>query len=89
MHSEPIHIREAAMKASVLDLRSRMSEVIKALDRRERVSLLYHGKIKGEIVPVAKEQRNRTTDHPFFGMSSEDAEAVGDVMKRMRGARYR
>lgn len=77
------------MKASVLDLRYRMSEVLKALDRRECVSLFYHGKVKGEIVPAAKGQVVRTIDHPFFGMASKKAESVGVVMERLRGARYR
>jgi antitoxin (DNA-binding transcriptional repressor) of toxin-antitoxin stability system len=77
------------MKASVLDLRYRMSEVLKALDRRERVSLLYHGKIKGAIVPVAERQVVRTEDHPFFAMASEAAESVDVVMDRLRGGRYR
>lgn len=77
------------MKASVLDLRYRMSEVLKALDRRERVSLLYHGKVKGEIVPAAKGQVARTMDHPFFGMAPKEAESVGVVMNRLRGGRYR
>lgn len=66
-----------------------MSEVLKALDRRERVSLLYHGKIKGEIVPAAKGQVVRTIGHPFFGMASNEAESVGGVMDRLRGGRYR
>ena len=66
-----------------------MREVLKALDRRERVSLLYHGKIKGAIVPVAEKQGVRTMDHPFFGMDSKLAESVGTVMERLRGGRYR
>ena len=77
------------MKASVLDLRYRMSEVLKALDRRERVSLLYHGKIKGAIVPVAERRVVRTKDHPFFAMVSEASESVDVVMDRLRGGRYR
>lgn len=77
------------MKASVLDLRYRMSEVLKALGRRERVSLLYHGKIKGEIVPVAGGEIARTIDHPFFGMASKEVGSVGAAMDRLRGGRYR
>src|SRR3990172_6574839 len=84
MHSATMHIRRTAMKASVLDLRYRMSEVLKALDRRERVSLYYHGKIKCEIVPAAEEQVVRTMDHPFFGMESKEAESVGVVMDKLR-----
>jgi antitoxin (DNA-binding transcriptional repressor) of toxin-antitoxin stability system len=78
-----------AMRASVLDLRYRMKEVLKALERRERVSLLYHGKVKGAIVPVGEERVSRTAEHPFFGMASRSDESVVSVMDRLRGGRYR
>jgi len=34
------------MKASVVDLRYRMSEILKALDRNEDVSILCRGKLE-------------------------------------------
>lgn len=37
-----------------MDLRYKMNDVLKALDRNERVTILYHGKIKGVIVPPVK-----------------------------------
>ena len=40
------------MKASVIDLRYKMKDVLKALDRKEEVTILYHGKVTGVIVPV-------------------------------------
>lgn len=76
------------MKASVLDLRYRMSEVLKALDRRERVSLLYHGKVKGAIVPVSEKGAARTVDHPFFGMASKEPDTVEAAMDMLRGGRH-
>ena len=39
------------MKASVVDLRYKMNDILKALDRNETVSVLYHGKMKGVIIP--------------------------------------
>ena len=39
------------MKASVVDLRYRMKDVLKALRRRESVEILYHGKTAGIILP--------------------------------------
>jgi hypothetical protein len=78
-----------AVRASVLDLRYRMNEVLKALDRRERVSLLYHGKVKGAIVPVGESRVARTSEHPFFGMASRADESVMVVMDRLRGGRFR
>ncbi len=77
------------MKASALDLRYRMNEVLKALDRRERVSLLYHGKVKGAIVPIGGKGTVRTPDHPFFGMGATEEDSVTAVMDRLRGGRYR
>ena len=77
------------MKASALDLRYRMNEVLKALDRRERVSLLYHGKVKGAIVPIGGKGTVRNPDHPFFGMGATEEGSVTAVMDRLRGGRYR
>jgi len=77
------------MKASALDLRYRMNEVLKALDRRERVSLLYHGKVRGAIVPIGRKGTVRTPDHPFFGMGATGEDSVTAVMDLMRGGRYR
>ncbi len=77
------------MKASALDLRYRMSEVLKALERRERVSLLYHGKVKGAIVPIGRKGTVPTPDHPFFGMGVPGEDSVTAVMDRLRGGRYR
>ncbi len=77
------------MKASALDLRHRMSEVLKALERRERVSLLYHGKVKGAIVPIGGKGTVLTRNHTFFGMGSADGDSVTAVMHHLRGDRYR
>lgn len=41
------------MKASIVDLRYKMNDVLKALDRNEQVTILYHGKIKGVIMPTS------------------------------------
>ena len=53
------------MEASVVDLRYKMSEVLNALEKRERVNILYHGKIKGVIVPVEERPKIKAADHPF------------------------
>ena len=34
------------MKASIVDLRYKMNTILKALDRNEAVTILYHGKEK-------------------------------------------
>lgn len=63
------------MEASILDLRYRMKDVLKALERNEVVKILYHGKIKGKIFPCSEDksaEKNRTVDHPFYGMHAND-----------------
>ena len=60
------------MEATVVDLRYKMKDVLKALDRNEKVTILYHGKIKGIIIPAERESHKKITDHPFFGMSSQN-----------------
>ena len=75
------------MKASIVELRYNMKEVLKALDRNETVQVLYRGVLKGVITPVAKGTEMRVEDHPFFGMSADD-ESVEEVMNELRGNRY-
>lgn len=75
------------MRASVVDLRYRMNDVLKALDRNEAVSILYHGKVKGVISPSLERTSIRVTDHPYFGMRS-GAASVEQKMESLRGGRY-
>ena len=76
------------MKASVVDLRYRMKEILKAIDRNEEVTILYHGKVKGVIKPNISRGRKRISDHPFFNMRVSK-ETVHKVMTDLRGGRYR
>ena len=76
------------MKASVVDLRYRMNEILKAIDRNEEVTILYHGKVKGVIKPKISRGRRRISNHPFFNMYSSK-EKVQEVMANLRGDRYR
>lgn len=76
------------MKATVVDLRYRMNEVLKALDRNEDVSILYHGKLKGVISACRPSTRIKVSEHPFFNMSS-DGRSVEEVMTELRGGRHR
>lgn len=80
------------MKASVVDLRHKMREVLLALRRNEAVQILYHGKVAGTIVPAKKSgPRLRVEDHPFFGMRREAyrGKTVQKVMEELRGGRFR
>ncbi len=77
------------MKASVVDLRYKMNDVLKALDRNEEVTILYRGKIKGVLIPSRKKNQTKMVDHPFFGMSAQtDKKSVQEQMDYLRRARY-
>jgi hypothetical protein len=76
------------MKASVVDLRYKMNEVLKALDRRERVMITHHGKVKGIIEPVPTGTMMKVEEHPFFNMAADDIETVAERMDKLRGSPY-
>jgi uncharacterized protein (DUF433 family) len=75
------------MKASVVDLRYRMNEILKALDRNEDVSILCRGKLKGIIKAARGTSGQKVSDHPFFNML-DDNTSVEEVMGQLRGGRY-
>jgi hypothetical protein len=77
------------MKATIVDLRYKMNDVLKALDRNEKVTVLYRGKVKGVLIPSGKKKLMKITDHPFFGMSSQvSKKSVLDEMADLREGRY-
>ena len=75
------------MKASFVDLRDRMAEVLAALDRREVVTVTSHGKVRGTIVPASEACPIAVAQHAFCGMSRGDTRAVGDIMAGLRAVR--
>jgi hypothetical protein len=77
------------MKATVVDLRYKMNDVLKALDRNEKVTVLYRGKVKGVLIPPDKKTHLKITDHPFFGMSAQDTDkSVLEELNDLRKPRY-
>jgi antitoxin (DNA-binding transcriptional repressor) of toxin-antitoxin stability system len=76
------------MNASILDLRYKTRRILRALENRERIMILYHGKPKGTIVPLTRTKGPRVREHKFFGMSAPGAESVKNVMKKLRSGRY-
>jgi len=75
------------MNASVIDLRYKMNDVLKALDRNEDVTILYHGKVKGVLKAKTKDVSQKVTDHPFFNMTNSE-EPVESIMQQLRGGRF-
>jgi len=71
-----------------VDLRYRMNEVLRALERNEEVRILSRGKLKGVIKPVNGKPRMKVREHPFFNMRGS-SDTVERQMKELRGGRYR
>jgi hypothetical protein len=76
------------MEASVVDLRYKMKDILEALERRETVRILYHGQVKGTIVPVASGRKTKNSTPPSFGMKRGDQINVPESLDRLRRGRY-
>lgn len=76
------------MRVSIVDLRYRMNEVLKALDRNEKVTILYHGKAKGVIYPIGNKEKKKAADFSFCGMHSNMKKSVEQEMDELRNGRY-
>jgi len=76
------------MKASIVDLRYKTKEILRALERNETVTVLYHGKVKGIIKPAGKQPPTSVKDHPFFAMHRDAEESVQDQLDRLRKPRH-
>jgi hypothetical protein len=76
------------MDASILDLRYKMRNVLNALNRRERVRILYHGKVKGEIIPSKGNSKIKTDQLPLFGMLKGEKGNPEEIVSNMRRRRY-
>ncbi len=78
------------MKASIVELRYRMHDVLKALARNEDVRIVYHGKLKGILRSNTTKALRRITEHPFFNMRrGKKTMTVDEEMARLRVGRYR
>jgi len=60
------------MKASIVDLRYKMKEILKALDKNETVTVFHRGILKGTLIPAKTEKKKKIEDHPFFGMTADN-----------------
>lgn len=62
------------MIATIVDLRYHMKDVLRAIDRGETVTVLYRGKEKAKLIPIASasgasgQGAPKIEDQPFFGM---------------------
>jgi len=77
------------MESSFVELRHKMKDILKALERNETVKIFYRGKIKGIIVPAGVSSRKGVKEHTFFGMARDRVAPVADTMAELRGSRLR
>jgi antitoxin (DNA-binding transcriptional repressor) of toxin-antitoxin stability system len=76
---------------SILDLRRRMREVLRALDRNEPVTILHRGKAKGVLHPSAPAfKAAAASEHPAFGLWKDraDMEDVNEAVGKLRRGRF-
>jgi hypothetical protein len=77
------------MRASFVDLRKKSSDIIGALNRNERVTVLYRGKPAAIMQPV-DDQTDKTIgsakDHAAFGLwaKRDDMKDVAGHVRRLR-----
>ncbi len=80
------------MKATILDLRRRMGDVLDAIERNETVTLLRRGKPIAEIRPLGSAKpASPSAEHEAFGMwkDRKDLADVEKTMDRLRRGRVR
>ncbi|MES9906227.1 MAG: hypothetical protein ABW168_26550 [Sedimenticola sp.] len=71
-----------------MDLRYRTNDILKALDRNESVTVLYHGKVRGVIKPSRERSELKIKDHPFFGMHHDSEKTVLEELETLRKPRH-
>jgi len=77
------------MKASILDLRRHMGDVLSALDRNENVTLTYRGQEKATIIPKKVVGDASIKNHPAFGLweKRKDMQDVDASLRSIRKGR--
>lgn len=80
------------MKATFVDLRTKSSEIIQALERNETVTILYRGRPKAVMQPIAEmsEAGGLAKDHAAFGLwkDRDDLNDVPGAVRALRRGRF-
>jgi len=77
------------MNATIVDLRYNMKHVLRAIDRGETVTVLYRGKERAKLTPIAPASVGgapKTKDQPLFGLW-KDREDMSDPASWLRRRR--
>jgi len=75
------------MITNAVDLRSNMKDIMSAIERKEKVTILYHGKEKAVISAIDNKNTPPIKKHAFFGMLDEK-QSVESTIDKLRGLRY-
>lgn len=86
------------MRASFVDLRKKSHEILQALRRQERVTVLYRGEPTAVMHPIGRAGGGRaggvkplrTAEHEAFGMWAERSDLAdpADHVRRLRRGRF-
>lgn len=81
------------MEASFVDLRKKSADIIRALRRKERVTVLYRGKPAAIMAPIddrGSDARKAASQHTAFGIWADRTEDVRlqDHVRGLRGRRF-
>ncbi len=78
------------MRASILDLRRKMKDIIGALDKNEKVVITHRGKEKGVLYPCRPDTAGRVNvrEHPAFGMWKKNKKTVKKQINELRKSRH-
>jgi antitoxin (DNA-binding transcriptional repressor) of toxin-antitoxin stability system len=79
------------MKATICDLRYRTKDVLAAVDRGEAVTVLYRGKEKALLMPLAAGRQNASVaPGKAFGMwrDRRDLRDVSGYVRKLRRGRF-
>lgn len=75
------------MNATIVDLRYKMKDVLRAIDRGESVTVLYRGKARARLTPIAVPGATpKTREQPLFGLW-KDREDMSDPASYVRQLR--
>jgi len=69
-------------------LRYKAKDILKALERNESVTVLYHGKVKAVMKPAGGDSNQRVQEHAFYNMAEADLITVEEELANLRKPRY-
>jgi len=75
------------MQTNAVDLRHNMKDIMRAIERQEPVTVLYHGREKAVMRAIEHADSMTVEQHPFFAMNN-DKTSVEQVMQSLRGGRF-